>query len=133
MSICGYLKPKSLDRTVTCVRTKVLTDHISSRPGGLAVLWRPRPSGTRQYIYCRDPPPLVFCKDLVLAHLFNFNSLSRCCLEPWRFNWVPHPTSRRQSYYYLSLMYVCHSSSRLFTDQQGPNLVGRSGPVRKGA
>ncbi len=29
---------------------KGLTDRVSSRLGGLAVLWRPRPSGPRQYI-----------------------------------------------------------------------------------
>ncbi len=32
------------------IRTKGLTDHVWSWHGGLAVLWRPRPSGTRQYI-----------------------------------------------------------------------------------
>ena len=32
------------------VRTKGLTDRVLSRLRGLAVLWRPRPSGTRQYI-----------------------------------------------------------------------------------
>ncbi len=37
----------------TCVRTKGLTDLVSSRPGDMAALWRPRPSGTRQTYKCR--------------------------------------------------------------------------------
>ena len=34
----------------TFSRTKGLTDRVSSRLRGLAVYWRPRPSGTQQYI-----------------------------------------------------------------------------------
>ena len=35
---------------IRCVRTKGLTDCVSSRPGAMAALWRPHPAGTRQYI-----------------------------------------------------------------------------------
>ncbi len=36
--------------TATFTQTKGLTDRVSSRLRGLAVYWRPRPSGMRQYI-----------------------------------------------------------------------------------
>ncbi len=43
------------------IYTKELTDRVSSRLRGLAVYWRPRPSGMRQYRYLNRFPSVDQC------------------------------------------------------------------------
>ncbi len=48
-----------------------LTDRVSSQLGGLAVCWRPHPSGTRQYImiYLFKASSIIQCSDAWLSSL----------------------------------------------------------------
>ncbi len=51
----GPQKPKCVP-----LPSKGLTDRVLSWLGGLAILWRPRPSGTLQYIVSNSTSSLIY-------------------------------------------------------------------------